>query len=226
MSAKLLILGGDPAAFAPALASGASLVSLDLEDTVPDDRKPATRALIPSFLAQARAAGCRAGLRISPLSTRDGLIDLLMLHELAALPDVLVLTKVESAAEMRLYENLLDGRCASLPLSVIIETPRAIHEAEAIALSSTRIESLSFGGKDLSRANRMERSWEPLSYARSRLVNAAAMAGLDVYDEPYHPRDDLEGLRQNCLRVKAMGFTGKSTTDPRHPAVIRTVFDA
>jgi citrate lyase subunit beta / citryl-CoA lyase len=61
-------------------------------------------------------------------------------------------------------------------------------------------------------------------YARSRIVNAAAAVGIDVFDEPFHPRDDLEGLRQNCMRSKALGFTGKSTTDARHPKVINDVF--
>ncbi|MDO9712662.1 HpcH/HpaI aldolase/citrate lyase family protein [Paracraurococcus lichenis] len=224
MSSKLLITGGDAAAFAAAFASGATSIALDLEDTVPDDRKAATRALVPDFLGQGRAAGCHVGLRISPLSTRDGIEDIRLLLDAAVQPDSLVLTKVESAAELRLLDELLGGPCAALPLNVIIETPRAIAAVEEIARASRRVEALSFGGKDLSKALGAMRAWEPLFHARAMVVNAARGAGLGAYDEPFHPRDDLEGLRQNCLRVQAMGFTGKSTTDPRHPAVINAVF--
>ena len=226
MSSRLLITGGEAASIAPALASGARAVCLDLEDTVPDERKPATRGLVAGFLAGDRPPGCRLGVRLSPLSTRDGLQDVLLLLDLAPLPDFVMLTKVESADEVQIVAELLGGRHAAVPLNVIIETPKALANVEAIARASPRIAELSFGGKDLSKANRMQRSWEPLLYARSRIVNAAAMAGLGVVDEPFHPRDDLAALRENCLRVRALGFTGKSTTDARHPAVINEVFGA
>jgi citrate lyase beta subunit len=224
LGSKLLITGGEEAAFEAAFASGATSIALDLEDTVPDPLKDATRALVPSFLARGRARGCHVGVRISALSTHDGLRDILMLQQLAEQPDSIVLTMVESAAELILLDELLCGPCAALPLNVIIETPRAIAAVDEIARACRRVEALSFGGKDLSKALGAKREWEPLYYARSRVVNAAHGAGIGAYDEPFHPRDDLEGLRQNCERVKAMGFTGKSTTDPRHPAVINGVF--
>ncbi|WP_458098248.1 HpcH/HpaI aldolase/citrate lyase family protein [Roseomonas sp. WA12] len=224
MSSKLLITGGQEALFPAAFASGATSICLDLEDTVPGELKAATRSLIPEFLRRGRPSGAELAIRISPLSTRDALVDIPLLLDAAELPDSVVLTKVESAAEVLLIDELLGGRCKLLPFNIIIETPRALAAVEEIAAASSRIIALSFGGKDLSKALRMERGWEPMLYARSRIVNAAAVRGIDVYDEPFHPRDDLEGLRQNCLRVKAMGFTGKSTTDPRHPAVINTAF--
>ena len=224
MGSKLLVTGGSESSFGPAFASGATTVALDLEDTVPEALKGATRALVPSFIARGRAAGCRVGVRMSPLSTRHGIEDILLLLELPMQPDSIVLTKVESPAELMLLDELLSGPCLGLPLNVIIETPRAVAAVEEIARACRRVDSLSFGGKDLSAALGMKREWEPLFHARARLVNAAKGAGVGAYDEPFHPRDDLDGLRMNCERVKAMGFTGKSTTDPRHPAVINAVF--
>jgi (S)-citramalyl-CoA lyase len=224
MPSKLLITGGDDSLFGPAFASAATMVSLDLEDTVPDGGKAAVRALIPRFLEQGRRAGCSVAVRISPLSTPDGLKDIQLLLQSEVLPDSLILTKVQSAPEVVILDQLLQGRCRDLPFSVIVETPLALAQVENIARASPRVTSLSFGGKDLSMATRMARQWEPLLYARSRIVSAAAAAGLDVFDEPFHPRDDLEGLRENCRRVRALGFTGKSTTDVRHPKVINEVF--
>lgn len=226
MSTKLLITGDGQSELSSYLASGAGSVCLDLEDTVPDDRKAATRGLVPSFLAMSRPADCHAAIRLNPLSTRHGLEDILMLMDLAKLPDLVVLTKIEHAAEIHLLDSLLSGRCAAIPFSVIIETPRALANVESIAVASPRITSLSLGGKDLSKANRMARQWEALLYARSRVVNAAALAGIDVFDEPFHPRDDLAALRENCRRVKDLGFTGKSATDPRHAKIINAVFGA
>jgi citrate lyase beta subunit len=224
MSSKLLITGGQEALFPAAFASGATSICLDLEDTVPDGLKAATRALLPEFLRQGRSCGAELAVRISPLSTREALVDIPFLLDTAELPGSVVLTKVESAAEVLLIDELLGGHCKVVPFNVIIETPRALAAVDEIAAASPRVTALSFGGKDLSKALRMERGWEPMLYARSRIVNAAAARGIGVFDEPFHPRDDLEGLRQNCLRVKAMGFTGKSTTDPRHPSVINAAF--
>jgi len=224
MSSKLLITGGDASLLDPAVSSGATSIALDLEDTVPDDKKVTTRDLVPRLLGMARPGGCKLGVRMSPLSTLDGLTDIQLVNGLERLPDFIILTKVESAPEVRIICDLLGGRLSGIPLSVIIETPQALANVDAIALASPRIESLSFGGKDLSKANRMTRTWEPMLYARSRVVNAAAAAGVSVFDEPFHPRDDLAALRENCRRVRALGFTGKSTTDIRHPAVINEVF--
>lgn len=224
MSCKLLITGGQESVFEPAFASRPASVCLDLEDTVPDELKPATRALVPGFIARARETGCSPALRLSPLGTLDGLRDVLLLQELADLPDSVVLTKLGSVAELRLYEELLQGRCAGIELTAIIESAEGVNAVEAIATGSPRLKALSFGGKDFSKQMRMKREWEPLFHARSRVAHAAAMAGIGVYDEPFHPRDDLEGLRQHCLRVKAMGFTGKSATDPRHVPVINAAF--
>jgi (S)-citramalyl-CoA lyase len=226
MRSKLLIIGGEEAAIAPGIASGAHSICLDLEDTVPDDRKVATRKLVAGFLGAQRPNACKLGVRLSPLSTRDGLVDILFVLDLDQLPDFVILTKIESAAEVRIVSDLLTGRHAHVPFNVIIETPKALANVDEIAAASKRIESLSFGGKDLSKALGMSRTWEPMLYARSRVVNAAAGAGIGAYDEPFHPRDDLKGLRENCLRIRAMGFTGKSTTDPRHPAVINEAFAA
>ncbi len=226
MSCKLLVIGGQESVFEPAFASRPASVCLALEDTVPDELKDATRALIPGFLARARAAGCSPALRLSPLGTLDGLRDVLLLQELAELPDSVVLTKLGSVAELKLYEELLQGRCAGIAITAIIESGEGLNAVEAIATASPRLKALSFGGKDLSKQMRMKREWEPLFYARSRIAHAAAVADIGIYDEPYHPRDDLEGLRVHCLRVKAMGFTGKSATDPRHVPVIDAAFSA
>ena len=84
--------------------------------------------------------------------------------------------------------------------------------------------ALVLGGKDLATALRAQRNWDALLYARGRCVAAAALAGIDVYDEPHSPRDDFEGVRQAALRARAMGFSGKSAVDPRHVPIIQRAF--
>jgi citrate lyase beta subunit len=225
MGCFFLITGGDAATLETAVASGAPSVCLDLEDTVPAAGKDAARALLPRLLAQSRGR-CRSAVRLSPLSTRHGLDDLRWLLDAPALPDAVMLAKVDAAADVRLFDQLLTGRAAAVRLHVIIETAAALAEAAAIAGASPRIEALVFGGKDLSTDLGCARAWEPLLYARSRVVHAAALARVAAFDEPYNPRDDLDGLRATAERVKALGFRGKAAVDLRHVAIINAIFGA
>lgn len=220
---KFLIMDGAPEKFESALATGAELVCLDLEDTVPEARKASLRAHVDAFLGMAAHKGVRSGVRINPLGTRDGLQDMLMLQQLPRQPRTVLLAKPESPEEVALAGRLLTSRAGAPDLQVIIETPQALARAEAMALVPG-VSALVLGGKDLATALRAQRNWDALLYARGRCVAAAALAGIDVYDEPHSPRDDFEGVRQAALRARAMGFSGKSAVDPRHVPIIQRTF--
>ena len=167
--------------------------------------------------------GVRSGVRINPLGTRDGLQDMLMLQQLPRQPRTVLLAKPESPEEVALAGRLLTSRAGAPDVQVIIETPQALARAEAMALVPG-VSALVLGGKDLATALRAQRNWDALLYARGRCVAAAALAGIDVYDEPHSPRDDFEGVRQAALRARAMGFSGKSAVDPRHVPIIQRAF--
>ena len=67
-------------------------------------------------------------------------------------------------------------------------------------------------------------SWESLLYARSRVVHAAAAAGIDAIDVPFLDLDDPDGLREAAERAQALGFSGKGAIHPRQIPVINAVF--
>ena len=66
--------------------------------------------------------------------------------------------------------------------------------------------------------------WDALSYARSRVVHAAATAELDVLDVPFLDLSDLKGLEQEALKAKTLGFTGKGAIHPSQIDIINRVF--
>jgi (S)-citramalyl-CoA lyase len=220
---KFLIMGGLETSFKPAFESGAGIVCLDLEDTVSDAQRPITRSLVRDFLALGRSYACEVSVRISALSSEDGLADLTMLLTLQDKPDSLVLAKPDSAEEVAIVSHLLHPRHGTLPLDPIIETARALAQVRQIA-AVPGVNALVFGGKDLSNALRVERSWEPLLYARSRCSAAAAEFGLALFDEPFSPREDLEGVRSAAISAKALGFTGKAAVVLPHVSIINDVF--
>jgi (S)-citramalyl-CoA lyase len=93
-----------------------------------------------------------------------------------------------------------------------------------IANADPRIRVLAFGGVDLAADLRAEPAWEPLLYGRSRLVQAAASAGLGLLDVPHLALDDEAALAAECARVKALGFTSKLAIHPKQVAPILAAF--
>ena len=93
-----------------------------------------------------------------------------------------------------------------------------------IANADPRVRALAFGGVDLAADLRAELAWEPLLYGRSRLVQAAASAGLGLLDVPHLALDDEAGLAAECARVKALGFTSKLAIHPKQIAPILAAF--
>jgi len=208
-----------------ALASEADIVCIDLEDAVPPGRKDEARAaMLEVVRGIARVPGRQLIARINSLDSPEGPIDLrAALRESTALEGVL-LPKVENAEQVRRAGALADELRSSAELYAIIESAEGLADALAIARSHTRLKALFFGGFDLSTALGCEMAWEPLLYARSRVVHAAALGRIEVIDSPFPSVDDEVGLRAACERAKALGMSGKAAKHSHQVSTIREVF--
>lgn len=221
----LFVPGLRPDRFPKALAAGADIVCVDLEDAVAPPRKAEARELtLPLFAADTGFPEVERMLRINPLSTLDGLEDILALNDCAAPPPALMIPKPASAHEIRLYDELLAGNCAAIRFHVIIESSEGLENVHEIAQASPRIASLLFGAVDLSASLRAEKTWETMLYARSRVVHAAARFDLDLIDVPYLNLDDAEGLAAEARASRDLGFTGKAAIHPNQIGIVNEVF--
>jgi citrate lyase beta subunit len=214
-----------PDRYLKALDSGADIVCIDMEDAVARSRKEEGRALtLPLFKADTHPHVERM-VRINGLSTPDGLKDLSAILESDAPPPAIMIPKIRSAEEVQLIETLLSsGPARQIRFCVIIETNQGLERAIEIAKSSSRIDSIILGAVDMSADLRCEKSWEPLLYARSRLVHAAASAGIDLLDVPFLNLEDAEGLRREAAACARLGFTGKASIHPNQLAIIHEAF--
>jgi (S)-citramalyl-CoA lyase len=221
----LFVPGLRPDRFAKALDAGADIVCVDMEDAVALPRKDEGRALaLPLFREQSHPQVEKMA-RINSLSTVHGLKDLQAIIESDAPPPSIMIPKVKSPEEIELIETLLStGPARTIRFCVIIETNQGLERAIDIAKSSSRIDSMILGAVDMSAELRCQKSWEPLLYTRSRLVHAAASAGIDLLDVPYLTLDDPEGLRQEALGCARLGFTGKASIHPNQIAIINEAF--
>ena len=108
----------------------------------------------------------------------------------------------------------------------LFETPQAEDGVERIVRINCLRES--FGIADvqavLATELRCENAWEPLLYARSRVVHAAASAGLDAIDVPYLDLEDPQGMVAAAKQAKALGFSGKGSIHPKQIAALNEVF--
>ncbi len=214
-----------PDRYLKALDSGADIVCIDMEDAVARSRKDEGRELTLPLFRDNTHPNVERMVRINGLSTPDGLKDLSAIIASDFPPPSIMIPKVRSAEEVQLIETLLSsGPARQIRFCVIIETNQALERAIEIAKSSTRIDSLILGAVDMSADLRCEKSWEPLLYARSRLVHAAASAGIDLLDVPWLNLDDAEGLRVEAKACARLGFTGKASIHPNQLAAIHEAF--
>jgi (S)-citramalyl-CoA lyase len=219
----LFVPGLRPDRYLKALETQADCVCVDLEDAVAQGRKDESRELsLPLF--SERTHQPERVLRVNGLRTVDGLRDLLAVVELAARPDALMLPKIKHAEEIRWLDELLTSKAIPMNLQVIIETADGLANAAEIAAASERVVALVFGAVDLSAELRSSQTWESLLYARSRVVHAAARAGIDAIDVPFLDLKDADALHLEARRSQQLGFTGKAAIHPAQLDVIHQVF--
>lgn len=208
-----------------ALGSGADIVCIDLEDAVPPQRKSEARgAVVEAIRGLKLPDGVQLIVRVNGMLEADGLADVRTLLAQAPCVGGLLLPKVVGPQEVQTAAGMCEEAQRTLDLYAIIETAAGLEQCAAIARAHPTLMALYFGGFDLSTALGCDMAWEPLLYARSRVVHAGAMANLQVIDSPFADIADLAGLRDACARVKALGMTGRCAKHASQIATIREAF--
>ncbi|OBK50362.1 CoA ester lyase [Mycobacterium sp. 1081908.1] len=213
----------NPRQYPTALRSGADVCTLDLEDAVPPARRDLARHLA-ARLFKAPPTGCLRALRINSLRTTDGLRDVLALAYGAMAPDALLVPKVNCAHDLLILEDMLGDAGADIDFLVTIETAAGLAAAEEIATATPRVRALVFGAADFAADLGISMDWEPLLYARSRIVAGAAAAGVPAIDAPTFAVGDELALKVDVNRSRELGFGGKAAVHPRQVAVINDGF--
>ena len=213
----LFVPGADAAAHRAAARCGADVIVLELEDFTPPELRPRARALAEKAFQQWRAAGALAGVRINPLEG-GGLEDLAGI----ARPDVLMMSKVESAEQVKRLEAAAPPGVELVPN---IESAFALTNSLQIAKASTRVRALLLASEDMvaDLGTARSRGGEELAYARGRFLVECRAAGVEAIDAPY-TFSDVKGAVADARRSKQLGYRMKSLVDPAHAMAINKVF--
>jgi citrate lyase subunit beta/citryl-CoA lyase len=211
---------------------GADAVVLDLEDSVPSTEKANARRLVRDALALAGRGGAEVVVRVNNDPA-------LLWDDVAAAVhpglDGLALPKAESPEQIRelvrRIEALESGRGIEpghVRLSLAIETPRGLLQAEAIAAATPRIATLGVGVEDYC----LELGVEPspdgveLLYAVSRVVTICKAMGIQpsgLLGSIANFRD-LPAFEAGAARARQLGCEGAGCIHPDQVLVLNRVF--
>ena len=217
--------GLQPEMYPKALACGTDIVCIELEDGIaPKDKEVARERGLALFTEPQANDGVERIVRINCLRSAFGLADLQAILDSDSPPPAIMLPKVKTPDEIVWLDDVLNERGHATRLHIIIETNEGLEAAIEIAQSSTRIDALFFGGVDMAAELRCKNNFQSLLYARSRVVHAAATAGIDAIDVPYLDLDDEQGMRAEAELVRDLGFSGKGSIHPKQIALLNAVF--
>ncbi len=204
-----------PERFDKAVASGADLVILDLEDAVPAHLKAAARSAAVDWLSTGGSAAVRVNSVISDDHTED-------LRALSGLPGLAaVMLPMASAPDQLVRVRRHLGE--SVALIPLIETAEGLLRAVELA-AAAGVVRLAFGHLDFAFDIDSAPTLEVLEHARSSLVIASRAGGAaGPIDSVTTILDDPEATRRDAARARELGFTGKLCI---HPSQVRVVNEA
>ncbi|HSJ78610.1 MAG TPA: CoA ester lyase [Erythrobacter sp.] len=238
MRSLLFVPGDSERKLEKALASGADVLILDLEDSVAPTAKPRARQISAEFLRSCAGKPSPAlYVRVNDLAS--GLTDDDLTEVVSAAPAGIMLPKADNAddvtllsARLRVFEaenGFGDG--ATMILPIITETPAGVLAAHTHARSNPRLSGLTWGAEDLSAAigARSPRDEEGcytavFQHARTVTLLAAAAAGVAPVDTVFPEFRDETSFRRECIAAERDGFTAKMAIHPAQVPIINEVF--
>jgi len=203
-------------------------IILDLEDAVAPDKKDEARFLVRNALCGLDFYGAERMVRIN--QGERGIEDLEYIIPYNV--NLVLLPKCEKPEQLQAVNDRIrkiqQKHNQSNPVWImpIIESALGVINAYPIASCSGNIVALAIGLEDYTADLGTKRTPEGTEsfFARSMIVNAARAAGIQPIDSVFSDVGDMEGLRQNVLRSKALGFDGMGCIHPRQIVVIHETF--
>jgi citrate lyase subunit beta/citryl-CoA lyase len=220
-----------------AYTRGADAIVLDLEDSVPADRKAEARAAVVDSVAWLQAHSPATGVLVRPNALDTDLYG----KDLAAVvrPGVhaLLLPKVfgardvqDVAALVALFEvenGVQNGRVELVPS---LETARSLVACEQVATAHRRVAALMVAAaRDADVSLEVGFTWTPegtetLHYRSRALLACRAAGAVHPVCGLWQDVGDLAGLERFATANRSLGYRGQVVIHPSHVAVVNRVY--
>ncbi len=226
----LFLPGANAAMLSTAFVYKPDSIMFDLEDAVSLREKDAARLLVFHALQMPVYREMETVVRINPLNTPFGRMDLEA--AVRAGVDVVRLPKTESAADVEALEAevvRIEHACGREPgstkLMAAIESASGVINALSIAQASPRMIGIALAGFDYVMDMQTERGdGSELFYARCAVLHAARAAKVDAFDVVYPDVNDEAGFLKEVDLIKRLGFNGKSIINPRQIEILHNAY--
>ncbi|MGO8823164.1 MAG: HpcH/HpaI aldolase/citrate lyase family protein [Desulfomonilaceae bacterium] len=211
---------------------GADAIVLDMEDSVPVDRKKQARNDIADAISVAGLGSAQLMVRIN---NDPDLIEADVESAVCKRLDALFIPKVESAEqlvkldnltrEIEAFKGLAPGK---VKFSIHVESPLGLLRLEKIAASTERIESMSIGVDDYLAALgiKLTEDASALFVPMTQMVIIAKAYGIIpicVLGSVAEFRD-LEAFENSAVRARDLGSEGSICVHPDQVAILNRVF--
>ena len=221
---RLYLPGNTPSLMINAGIHKADGIILDLEDSVAPDKKAEACLLVRNALRHLNFYGAERMVRINQVPKGLDDLDFIIPHNV----NLILIPKCESAGQIHQVNKKIDELKSKhniknpVWLMPIIESALGVINAYEIASVADNVVSLAIGLEDYTADIGTRRTNEGTEsfFARSRVVNAARAARIQPIDSVFSDVADMEALKQNVLRSKALGFDGMGCIHPRQIAVV------
>ncbi len=199
-------------------------IILDLEDAVAPDKKFEASFLVRNALRNLDFYGAERMVRINQIPKGLDDLNFIVQHNV----NLILIPKCEGADQihqvnLKINEIKTKYKIVNeIWLMPIIESALGVIKSFEIATSATNIVAMAIGLEDYTADLGTRRTAEGIEslFARSQIVNACRAAGIQPIDSVFSDVADMDGLKNNVLKSKALGFDGMGCIHPRQIKVI------
>jgi citrate lyase subunit beta/citryl-CoA lyase len=202
-------------------------IILDLEDAVAVNKKSEARFLVRNALRSLDFLGVERMVRINQIPAGLEDLEYIIPHNV----NLVLVPKCESANQLQFVNERISTIQKKVKssnpvwLMPIIESAMGVMKALEIA-QVENVAAMAIGLEDYTAdlgVNRTVEGTESL-FARCQVINACKAMGIQPIDSVFSDVGDIEALKENVLRSKALGFEGMGCIHPRQIKVIHENF--
>ncbi len=225
---RLYLPGNSPSLMINAGLHRPNGIILDLEDAVAPSKKYEASFLVRNALRSLDFYGAERMVRINQIPRGLEDLDFVVPHYV----NLILIPKCESPNQVHQVNEKIEvlktrhGVERNIWLMPIIESAAGIVNCYEIARAADNIVAMAIGLEDLTAdlGTRRTQEGSETFFARSKVVIACRAAGIQPIDSVFSDVSDMEALKQNVLRSKALGFDGMGCIHPRQIRVIHENF--
>lgn len=194
---------------------------LDVEDSVPQEKKILARSNVIEYFS--RKHDFYTALRINPIGSHLGLMDIMMLCDLSICPDIILLSKVTNAEEIKIIRKILaDKHTKDMPyIYSTIEYPLNSQDIYKIANNS---DGLVFGSADYAAEVGCISTPICFLYVKSIMLAAAGFHKIACIESPNFDIYNQQKTKNDCKRAIQQGFSGMVALTPKQAEIIKQEF--